>query len=107
MKFKPGDKVEATETGLEVPVGTKGKVVGVFSLQHKEPTYPYDVLFKGIPFKMLVAEEEIRELRNPWVRFLDRVFPKRDAEKDFGSEETVEAFRNVQKHGEKVTLEGK
>jgi hypothetical protein len=86
-----------------MPAGKTGVVVHTYSSKWTNDglavTYPYEIRFKREPETMAVDRYEIEPYRSRFQRFLDRFFPARDAEEEFGTRETVEAFEQVQKAG--------
>lgn len=113
LKFKVGDRVQASKIAsislMGIRPGWKGTVTEVLE---EYTTYPYRVHFDKDKFPkrmrdVLVAASEIIAIPpSLWQRFLDRWFPARDAEKHFGTSETMEAFQRVQENGKAVNVKG-
>jgi hypothetical protein len=83
-----------------MPAGKAGTVARTYSSDWRLATiYPYGICFDGEPYMMAVDRDEIEPYRSRFQMFLDRFFPARDAEGEFGTKETVEAFEQVQKAG--------
>jgi hypothetical protein len=124
VKYQIGDKVQAARELVDyfpgagkrvIPADTVGYVSAIFDSGNIN-TFPYDVNFVGENLVFYANDSDlvpytepvpVADTRTRWQRFLDRWFPKRDAERDFGTEETAEAFTQVQQNGTKVTIEGK
>lgn len=109
MTFKVGDKVRVIVEDAEVPKGTVGKVDYVWA---GEEFLPYEVEVTYTKKVTVIREFNLTDLAlvpTPWQRFtnwLNRTFPKRDAEEHFGSEETVKALKAVHDNGVRVDIQG-
>jgi hypothetical protein len=119
MIFKVGDKVRTTKpltdsyTVETEPKGIKGTVVAIYhSTQTSDGlsrTYPYDVVFEGSTTLHTPVRRDEIEPRFWYTRFWHKVksaTKPRDAERHFGTEETVSAFEAVQKSGVPVNVKG-
>lgn len=119
LKFKVGDRVQITEswwdTTADLEIGDAGTIVDV-QLNFDYSLFPYDVLFdkhadEDPDYVWPMSEKElIAEVKKvPWYsRLWNRVktaTEPRDAERHFGTEETVKAFENT-RDGIPVSIEG-
>lgn len=105
--------------GLNVRKGDLGTVSSVFlaydtedTLDGLTETYPYDVVFDGNDHEIPVDRDEIEDARSFWDRWFSRknkgpgYVPILDAERHFGTEETAQAFQQVQETGTPVNVKG-
>lgn len=112
MSFEKGDRVVAAmdlmDGPFSVPKGTSGTVTNVLRYHSTGTLYlsfPYDVEFDGYGFVSFLDEKEIKAYvpSVPWYhRAWNRVkaaTKPRDAESEFGTEETVNRFQEVQRAG--------
>jgi hypothetical protein len=105
VTIKVGDKVRSSRYIEEyaLPARKVGVVVHTYPSKWTDDglatLYPYEVCFEGEPHKLVVDRGEIEPYRSRVRMFLDRFFPARNAEEEFGTKETVEAFEQVQKAG--------
>lgn len=127
MRYAIGDKVVAAEDLVDwvglgearkkrvTPAGTVGYISGIFNYGNDGSVFPYDVNFVDADWVFYANDNDLHpytepvpvaDTRSKWQRFLDHWFPKRDAEREFGTEETAEAFTQVRQSGTKVTIEG-